>query len=224
MEVKMQNAKQEKKPTAAQLASRIRNAVLFVPKDKDTQEIFFDDKWLRLTVTSDMCIIATGAHRHVFDAVTGSGISRPYLYTKRFVEIALANNCTVKDEKGNITRSYAKLMRILKEKEDKTEYNIAWYCDKWFFLIFSNLYDISETEVGTWIVYFKYLCSMSITSILLDEHKEDVTRSKFVEKFKTFLDENLVSEEDPVILRALTDEERIAQEIDALQEDSFENS
>ena len=39
---------QKKKPTNAQLQKRIENAIVFVPKTKDTISIFFSDKGVRL--------------------------------------------------------------------------------------------------------------------------------------------------------------------------------
>ena len=63
MEVKM---REQKKETKAQLERRIKQAVVFVEKDKDTKSVFFSDKGLRLTVTNDTAVVETGYHRHLF--------------------------------------------------------------------------------------------------------------------------------------------------------------
>ena len=123
---------QGKKETKGDMERRMRSALVLVPKDKDYKGVYFDDKGLRLEVTSDFAVITTGFHRHVFSSFTMQGVSRPYLYTKRFIDIALTNDCMVKDEQGNMTRSYGKLMAVLDEKEDKSEFNVAWYIDIWF--------------------------------------------------------------------------------------------
>ena len=128
--------------TKSELERRMRNAIVLVPKDKDYQAIYFDDKGLRLEVTSDFAVITTGFHRHIFSSVTSQGVCRPWLYTQRFIEIALTNDCVVKDEKGEVTRSYAKLLAVLEKKEDKSEFNVAWYIDLWLNNIFHPLFTI----------------------------------------------------------------------------------
>jgi hypothetical protein len=83
---------------------------------------------------------------------------------KRFIELALENDCTVKDDKGVVRHSYAKLISVLKDKENKTEYNICWYIDLWLNNIFSPLYSIDETEIASSL-------SMNNTCTTLRVHK-----------------------------------------------------
>lgn len=218
MKVDMKGKKQEKKPTAAQLERQLKNALIHVDRTKDTQSIFFSDKGMRLTVNEDYALIATNYHTHVFQAVTSSGVSRPWLYTKRFVEIALENDCIVRDENGNDHYSYSKLMSILKEKEDRTEYNICWYIDLWFFNIFVPLYSIAETEASSFLVYESYMHNIARNEVILEEHKEPVTNKQFVEKVLE-LEKSFVAEiEERVVFEPLSDEERMKQESEALQE------
>lgn len=207
------------KPSKGTLERQIKSAITFVPKDKETKSIYFDDKGLKLTVTMDYCVIATGAHQHVFNAITSSGMSKPYIYVKQFLDIALENDCDVYDENGTfVGRSYAKLMQVLKEKEDKTQYNICWFVDLYFFNIFAPLYQIDETEAGAFFIYESYLHNIACNHVLLEERKEDVTNvayfNKVIELEKSFI-ENI---NETVILKAKTDEERITDEIEALQE------
>ena len=217
--------KQNKKPTNAQLERRIKDALVFIPKDKSCKEIYFDDKGLRLQVTDDACIISTSFHRHVFYAVTSNGYSRPYLYTKRFVEMALENDCTVTDKNGNpVGHSYGMLMNILKEKEDKTEYNIATYCDWWMFCLFQPLYSIDENAASQWLVYFNYMHSIAINSIVLDEHKEDMTNVDFVKKYLELMSEFTKDIEPNVILHKETEAEAVENEAKAMAEEQIEQS
>lgn len=223
MEVVKKGQKLDKKPTNAQLSRRIQNAVVFVEKDKETKSIFFDDKGVRITITMDFAVIETGAHRHVFDAIMSNGtISRPYIYARQFVDIALENDCVVTNDKGEQFRSYAKLFEVLKEKEDKTQYNICWFVDLWMFNIFAPLYEIDETQAGSFLVYERYMHNIARNSFLLDEHKEDVTNKQFVdaiiEKEKSFLE----GVEETVILKGKSDEERMNEELEALQKDTEE--
>lgn len=212
---------EQKKPTNAQLQKRIANALIHIDKTKDTENIFFSDKGLRLTVNEDVAIIATGFHRHVFNNFTSSGISRPYLYTKRVIEIANEN---IKDIEVDGGYSFQKLLEVLKAKEDKSEYNIVTYYEWWCSVIFDGLYSISEDEVGSWLVYFKYINILATNSILLEEHKEDVTNKQFVEQFISRIKEFTDNVDEHVLFHALSDEERMKQEIEAVQEQEQEQA
>ncbi len=206
------------KSTKGELERRIRNAVVLVPKTKDTKSIFFDDKILKLTVTDDFAVIETGFHRHVFNQITASGISRPYLYTKRFIEIALANDSTWKDEKGQVRRSYSKLFEIIKNKDDKTEYNMCWYVDLWLNNIFSPLYSIDETEIASFLVYEQYLHNIAKQQIILSEHTDDMTNLQFVDALIDNEKKYLEGMKEAVIIHKKTDEEKTQEEVAALQE------
>lgn len=207
----------KKQTTKGELERRMRNALVIVPKDKDYKGVYFDDKGLRLEVTNDFAVITTSFHRHVFNSVTSQGISRPYLYTQRFIEIALSNDCLVKDEKGNITKSYNKLMSVLKEKEDKTEFNVCWYTDLWFNVIFHNLYSIGETEIESFLVYESYLHNIARNLIILSEKTEEITNKGFIEKVCDELKEFTKDIDEHVVFPKKTDKERQQEEIDALQ-------
>ena len=214
----------EKDLSKGQLESRLRNALVFVPKDKDYKGVYFDDKGLRLEVTNDFAVITTGFHRHVFNSITSQGISRPYLYTQRFIEIALANDCMVKDAKGNVTRSYGKLMAVLKEKEDQTEFRVAWYFDLWLNTIFHPLYSIGETEAESFLVYESYLHIIARNKIILSEKTEDITNKMFIEQIGKELMEFTKDVDEHVVFPKKTDEERKKEEIDALDEIAEEKS
>ena len=212
------NTHQQKKPTKGDIEKKMRSAVVFVPKDRETISVYFDDKGLRLTATEDFAIIATGAHQHVFRSVTVAGVSRPYLYTKRFIEIALANDSTWKDEKGQVRRSYSKLFEIIKNKENKTEYNMCWYIDLWLTNIFSPLYSIDETEIASFLVYEQYLHNVARSQVILSEHTDDMTNLQFVDALIDNEKKYLEGMKEVVIIHKKTDEEKTQEEVAALQE------
>lgn len=218
------NTRQQKKATKGDIERKMRSAIVFVPKDRETISVYFDDKGLRLTATEDFAIIATGAHQHVFNSITVAGVSRPYLYTKRFIEIALANDSTFKDEKGNMRRSYGRLIAILKEKEDKTEFNIAWYIDLWLNNIFTPLYSIDETEAASFVVYEQYLHNIARQQVILEEHKDDMTNTQFVEKLIENEKKYFEGMKENVIFKAKTDEQRTQEEIAALNDAVIEKN
>lgn len=215
---------QQKQATKGEIERRIRNAIVFVTKDKDYQAVYFDDKGVRLEVTSDYAIISTAFHRHVFGAITSQGESRPYIYTRRFIEIALANDCMVKDEQGNVTRSYGKLMAMLKEKEDQKEFHVAWYYDLWLNNIFHPLYGIGESQIEAFLVYESYLHNIARNKIILSEKTDDITNKQFIEQVGKELAEFVKDIDEYVVFHKQTDEEQKQAEVDALNEISAEQS
>ena len=210
---------EQKKETNAQLQRRIKNAVVHIDRTKDTQSVFFDDKGVRLTVGDDYAVISTGYHRHVFSSATGAGISRPYLYTKRIIELSNMYECNVSDDKGNVTgRSYAKLLETLKEKEDRSEYNIV-YLYSWYLMnIFQPLYSIGESEVESFMVYFDYCCNIAKNAIMLSEKIEDMSNKQFIQKFIENLKEFTDNMTESVLFHKKTDEEVMQENLAAAQE------
>ena len=206
---------QKKKPTNAQLQKRIENAIVFVPKTKDTISIFFSDKGVRLVADNDGCVIETNYHRHVYSNITAAGVSRPWLYTKRVIEIANENLDAIKTESGY---SFQKLLEVLKAKEDKSEYNIVTFVDWWLMVIFDGLYSIGESEIESFLVYFKYIGIIATNSILLDEHKEDMTNKQFIQKVFDNIKEFTDNLEENVLFPKKTDEQMMQEEIAAIQE------
>lgn len=206
---------QKKKPTNAQLQKRIDNAIVFVPKTKDTISIFFSDKGVRLVADNDGCVIETNYHRHVYSNITSAGISRPYLYTKRVVEIANRHEHEIKTEGGY---SYQRLIDVLKEIEDKSEYNIVVYYEWFLFNIFQPLYGIGETEIESFLVYEDYLHNIARNAILLSEKTEDITNKQFIQKVIDNIKEFTSELEERVLFPKKTDEQAMQEEIAAIQE------
>ena len=207
----------EKKPTAAQMERRLKNALIHVDLTKNTRSIYFSDKGLRLTDTDEHVLIQTGFHTHVFSKFTNAGYSRPCLYVARLVDIALENDC--KTENGY---SYERLFETLKAKEDHTEFNIATYVDWWLSIIFAPLYAIDENAASQFNVYYKYLSHIATQHIFLSEHKDGMTNKQFVEEHNKLMKELLGNMQENQIFVPLSDEERVKQEIEAMQEQEVE--
>ena len=207
----------KKKPTNAQLQKRIANAVIHVDNTKDTKSIFFDDKGLRLTANEEYCVIETGYHRHVFNSFTSSGVCRPWLYTKRVIEISTENDCIV-----NGGYSYQRLMQVLKEKEDQSDYNIATYYDWWLMNIYTPLFSIGETEAECFLVYVDYMYNLARNSIFLEEHKDGLTNKQFVDRVLDLIRDFTKGIEEHEIFVPKTDEQIMQENIDAIQQDENE--
>jgi hypothetical protein len=209
------------KPTNAQLQRRIANAVVHIDKDKSYQSVYWSDRGLRLETTDEYCVISTGFHRHVFNNFTSSGVSRPYLYTKRVIEIANEN---LKDIEVDGGYSFQRLLEVLKAKEDKSDYNIVTYVSWWFEIIFAPLYSINESEAGSFLVYEAYLHYIARQAVLLSEKKEDMTNKQFFNDVIKNMQDFIEGVDERVIFHKMTDEEMAQANIEAVQEQEQEQA
>lgn len=211
------NENKPKKPTNAQLQKRLANALIHIDRTKETQSVFFDDKGLRLTINEEYAIIETGYHRHVFNNFTSSGVCRPYLYTKRMIEIANENDCKI----GN-GLSYQRLMQVLKDKKDQSDYNIASYYDWYLMNIFEPLFSIGENEAECFLVYMDYMHNIARNAILFEEHKDGLTNKQFVEKYIGYINDFTKGIDEREIFVPKTDEQVMQENLDAIQQDENE--
>ena len=209
------------KPTNAQLQRRIANAVVHIDKDKSYQSVYWSDKGLRLETTDEYCVISTGFHRHIFNNFTSSGISRPYLYTKRVIEIANEN---IKDIEVDGGYSFQRLLEVLKAKEDKSDYNIVTYVSWWFEIIFAPLYSINESEAGSFLVYEAYLHHIARQAVLLSEKKEDMTNKQFFDEVIKNMQDFIDGVDERVIFHKMSDEEIVQANIEAAQEQELNDA
>lgn len=204
---------EQKKETRAQIERRIKQAVVFVPKDKDTASIFFSDKGVRLTITMDSAVVAFGYSQTIYSNFTAAGISRPYLYTKRIIEIANEN---LKDIEVDGGYSFQRLLDVLNEKEDKSEYNIVTYFSWFLQNLFSPQFGIAEDEVSAFLVYEDYIHDIAKNSVLLSERNEDLTNKQFIDKVIANIKEFTDNLEESVLLHKKTDEEIAKENIEAV--------
>lgn len=210
--------KQKKKATRNELERRMNNAVVLVPRDKDYKCVYFDDRGLRLEITSDYCVIGTLFHRHIFSAITANGKSRPYLYTERIIDMALNNDCKVKDKKGGVLYSFTKLMEVLDKKEDKTDSNTLYYFDMWITNCFAPLFSISERTDDIFLVCESYIHNVARTEVVKSDKKEDMTNMAFVDA--TLAKEKELAQvwDEHVIFPKLSEEEKKMQDAEAFNE------
>lgn len=214
----------KKKPTNTQLQKRIERAVIHIDRTKDTKEVYFTDKGLRIVVTDDFAVISTGFHDHVFTSYTMEGVSRPYLYAKRFVELAHENDCLVKGEDGEVFYSYKRLIDMLKERgENDADYLIAWYFDMYLLNVFSPLFTIGETQAYAFLVYMDYLHNISNSAIFLAEHKDGLTNKQFINEYIDKIKEFTDGIDERMVFEPMTDEQLMQANIDAMAADDADN-
>ena len=214
--------KSNSKLTNGQLLRRLKNAVVHVDKDKSYQSVYWSDKGLRLETTDEYCVISTGFHRHIFNAFNSAqGISRPYLYTKRVIEIANEN---IKDIEVDGGYSFQKLLDVLKAKEDKSEYNIVTYVSWWLEIIFAPLYSIDESEAGSFLFYEAYLHHIARQAVLLSEKKEDMTNKQFFDEVIKNMQNFIEGVDERVIFHKMTDDEMAQANIEALTQNEQEQA
>ena len=204
---------EQKKETRATIERKIKNAIVFIPKDKESISIFFSDKGVRLTATMDSAVIAFGYSQTIYSNFTAAGISRPYLYTKRIIEIANEN---LKDIEVDGGYSFQKLLDVLKAKEDKSEYNIVTYYEWFLQNLFSPQYGIAEDAVSSFLVYEDYIHNIAKNSILLDVRNEDLTNKQFIDKVIANIKDFTDNLEESVLLHKKTDEEIAKEEMEAV--------
>ena len=210
------------KLTNGQLLKRLKNAVVHIDKDKSYQSVYWSDKGLRLETTDEYCVISTGFHRHVFNAFNSAqGISRPYLYTKRVIEIANEN---LKDIEVDGGYSFQRLLEVLKAKEDKSEYNIVTYYEWFVFNCFQPLCSIGESEVESFLVYEMYLHNIARQAVLLSEKKEDMTNKQFFDEVIKNMQNFIEGVDERVIFHKMTDEEMAQANIEALTQNEQEQA
>lgn len=214
----------KKKESNSQLQKRIQRAIVHVDKTKGTKDMYFSDRGLRLTVTDEYAVIATGFHRHVFDRWTSGGVSKPYVYTDAILDFANDNDCLVEDGMGNKNYSFGKLMQTLKDNQEKqTEYLIVHYYSLWLFNVFNPLYTIGENEQTTFITYIDYVFNIARNAIILGEHKEDMTNKQFVSELIAKIKEFTGNIDERVVFHKLTDEEFVEKEMEAMNEQETED-
>jgi hypothetical protein len=158
-------------------------------------------------------VVAFGYSQTIYSNFTAAGISRPYLYTKRIIEIANENLKNIEVDGGY---SYQRLLDVLNEKDDKSEYNIVTYFSWFLQNLFSPQFGIAEDEVSSFLVYEDYIHNIAKNSVLLDVRNEDLTNKQFIDKMIANTKEFTDNLEESVLLHKKTDEEIAKEEIEAV--------
>lgn len=225
---------ENKKPTNAQLTSRIKNSPLHLDRTADTKSIYFSDKGLRLTYDDKemYTLIATNYHTHVFNNFNGDGVSAPYMFTKRVVEIM--TDLIAEIENGKIEGvkkedvfgngyQFETLKNILEGKEDKTDYYVVSLYGQYLFNIFMPLYSIGLGRVESFMVYEDFMHNVARNSILLSEKTDDMTNKEFIKSVYAEIKKFTDDVEEYVLFPKKSDEEVMKENIDAIMQQETED-
>lgn len=222
---------EKKKMTNAQLEKRLRNAVLHIDRTKDTKQVFFDDRGLRVVVNEDWACIGCGNYTITFRVITPSGISTQYTFLKRFLDVALANESryTIKDAKGNPFRSYALFIKTLEKEhadgnDPENDYLWLWYVDKWIFNYECQLASLGESPAQSFATYEQYMHNAACSHVFLSEKTEDMTNHQYVANVIAKLQQYMEGVSENIIFAAQTDDEKAQAEIAALNEQQTEKT
>ena len=219
--------KRNSKPTNAQLQRRIENAVVFVPKVKDTKSIYFTDRGVRLTVTSPSdfdgyAVIETNYHKHVYSEINPQQatdpqakmpFSRVWLFTLRVIEIANEN---LKDIEVGGGYSYQRLLDVLKAKENKEEYNIVFTYDLFLFNSSCRIHDIGEDPVSYFFMFESFAHNVARNNVLLEEGGRELTNKQFIEKMIENIRAMFNDMDEYTLLIKKTDEEIMRENMEAV--------
>lgn len=213
-----------KKPTNKELARRIERATLHLDKTKNTKEVFFDDRFLRLVVddTEGYALVGTPFHTHYFQMVTSNGYSKPFIYVQAVVEIATKYKKEITTDKG---LSFISLQKLLQEKgkEAVSDLNIVTYADWWLTNINAPLYAIGNDDISGFLAFEQYLHNVARMEMIVGEKTEDVTRGQFIDGICDKMKEGVKNIADTILYKKKTDKDALDEEIKALSQMQDEN-
>lgn len=226
MEVLKKGQKADKKPTNAQLQRRIDTAIIHMERTKDTKEVFFDDRNIRVVVNENMALLSNGVYCTTFQRYFFGGESNQYACLALLVECAnkYDDKIITQDKKGNKFRSFSLLSKVMQEENDK---DYTWILVlSWYIYIFEANIALAPREDFTNAVFYnlyeKYAHSAVSLEQYMKEHKDGMTNKEY---FKAIADKLLAVANDmneDKMFEPMSDEERMKKELEALQNDADE--
>lgn len=218
----MKGFKEEKKPTSAQLERRLKNAIIHMDKTKDTKEVYFDDRGMRVVVNEDMAFISNSVYTTVFNRIYTNGETNHYLCLKNLVELAekYQDKIIVKDDKGNTYRSYGLLNKVVEEKKDEGR-TWLFIMDKWLYNYETNITLAPRADfdnVTFFVTYEKFIHSICCNKIIGGEHKEAMSNKEYLRAIANELLAIAENEKEQPMFVPLSDEEREKREMEAIKE------
>lgn len=219
----------EKKPTNGQLLQRINKAIVHMDRTKDTKEVFFDDRGMRITVNEDMAMISNGIYQSIFHRYSANGETSQYLCLSSLVALALKyeEDIKVRDSKGNVKfRSYALLLKVVDEKKDPMN-TWLYIMDKWLYNYETGIVLAPRESFNAatfYNIFEKFAHSIATNKVYMAEHKEEMSVKQYFEAIAEELKKTGEGMPDTVMFVALSDEEKAKQEAEAMEANAIEQT
>lgn len=215
----MTNAK-EKKPTRAQIESKVKNALVFVPRDKEYKEIYFSDRGLRLAITSDYAIVGRLSFQFVFNRVVPNGYSVNYIIIEKIIEMAEEYGCITKNDEGEEIYSYWTLFdNISTSGKEGATIDLSIFC---MFSIWINtqqhtLFGMSDNMRDSFTLQAIHDVNTLIYGVMSKPYEKDMSNKDLFVELQSALIEYIADIKDEYeVLKKETEEEKQLALADAL--------
>ena len=219
---------EQKKPTNAQLQKRISRAIVHIDRTKDTKEVFFDDRGIRIVISDERAIISQLSFMMTFDEIVSGGYSRNYMVLNRMVEMVDEYDCVVVNEKGEKSVSFWKLYDSVKnstKEGHEADNGIITKFIIWFGVMQSSMFMLSERTDFTFALGTQYAMNGIISGSISKFYEKDMTNKELLaeiaKEFDTYRDS---VKEEFVVMKKETEEDRKQAIANAIQEQEQEQA
>lgn len=213
---------EKKKPTNAQLQKRISKAVIHIDRTKDTKEVFFDDRGIRIVISDGRAIISQLSFMMAFDEIVSGGYSRNYMVLNRIAEMVDDYDCIETNEKGEKSVSFWKLYDSVKnstKEGHEADNGIITMFIIWFGVMQSSMFLLSERSDYTFALGTQYAMNGIISGSISKFYEKDMTNKELLSEIaKEFDNYRKGVEEEFVVMKKETEEDRKQAIANAMQE------
>lgn len=213
--------KNQKRPTNGQLQKRLERAVLHIDRTKDTKEVFFDDRGIRIIISDERAIISQLSFMMTFDEIVSGGYSRNYMVLNRVVEMVDEYDCVVVNKKGEKCFSFWKLYDSVKnstKEGHEADNGIITKFIVWFSVMQSSMFLLSERTDFTFALGTQYAMNSIISGSISKFYEKDMTNKELLTEIaKGFDDYRNGVEEEFVVMKKESEEDRKQAIADAIQ-------
>lgn len=200
------------KPTNGQLQRRIDRAVLHIDRTKDTKEVYFSDRGIRIVISDDVAIISRLSYTLMFNKIVPGGFSVNYNVLSSIVDAAQSYDCTAVDKDGNKYISFWKLYESVKQ-QDTIESKVYLYKLNSFIIWWSTqqstMFLMNEEPRFAFMLNAVYVTNTIIGGVISKPYEKDMTNKELFEEISKGLEDFRAKDEteDYVVLKKETKED-----------------
>ena len=217
---------QVKKVTKGQLEKRLNNAILHIDKTKDTKEVYFSDRGIRIVISDERATISQGGFSLVFDEYVAGGASRNYVVLSAIVDMAHKYDCIAKDKDGNKYYSFWKLSEVIPQSNEATkdvDKDIITKFTVWYEQIITTMFLIHERADFTYLLGAKYALSTIASGVVTKPYDKDMTNKDLMnEIIKCMQEYNDNTKEEFVVIKKESEEEHKQEVAKAMEENLYD--